>query len=187
MNAMNMNMSKNKNNAASAESKAANGTIGAAPILGDAANGQTGLGATVVSVGSSRTLFGLGGIIDALLLVCAWGVVGIGYICVPGSLVAAVLGFACAAMNVCSGMAATALCAGVGAACVGLCYPIFVGTRALRGMLLRREGKVSLNAKLLAGALIVAAAGAAVAGIATLAGAGDALTLPAFLQAVLNK
>ena len=116
----------------------------------------------------------------------AWGVVGIGYICVPGSLAAAVLGVVCAAMNLSAGLAPVALCAGTAVACVGLCYPILVGTRMLQAVLLKRDA-VAFRAKALGAALAVAVAGAAVAGLAVLLGAGDALSLPAFLQAVFSK
>lgn len=80
---------------------------------------------------------GLMGVINALLLFAAWMVVGIGYLCVPGSVAGAVLALVLAVTNMGNGLAAAALCLGIGIACAGLCAPIFVGTRAAQGVLLR--------------------------------------------------
>lgn len=93
----------------------------------------------IIDVPASTATLGLGPIISALLLFGAWMVVGIGYICVPGSLVGAVAGIVLGFMNVGNGLAAAALCFGCGIACIGLCAPIFYGTRFLHGLVKRQS------------------------------------------------
>lgn len=181
----------NTNIAGTLEGQVAAAGEGCATGEGRAASGeQTGAASgavKVISVGGAGSLFGLGGVINVLLLAAAWGVVGIGYICVPGSLVAAVLGVVCAAMNLASGVAPALLCLGVAVSCAGLCYPVFVGARLLQNVLLKREAKVELRKNVLAVSLIIVVVGAAAAGLAALLGASDALMLPAFLQAIFEN
>lgn len=92
-----------------------------------------------IDVPSSATTLGLAPIISLLLLFGAWMVVGIGYICVPGSLLGAVAGVVLGFMNVGNGLAAAALCFGCGIAGLGLCAPIFYGTRFLHGLVKRQS------------------------------------------------
>lgn len=84
------------------------------------------------------SFFGLGSVISALMLFAAWMIVGIGYICVPGSLVGAVLGVALGVMNLGNGLASAALCLGCGIACLGMFIPLLLGTQAARRLLTKR-------------------------------------------------
>lgn len=136
-----------------------------------------------IEVPASAGMFGLGGIISGLLLAAAWGVVGIAYICVPGSLAAAVLAVVSACMSLGVGLMPFALCAGIAVACVGLCIPCLQGADALRCLLLKRPVVVR-NQRLLVISAVVLLAGCAIAGAMTLAGAADAAVVPAFLQGV---
>ena len=140
-----------------------------------------------INVPASADLLGLGTVISWLLVAAAWGVVGIAYLCVPGSVVAAALGVASAAMNLGGGLAAFALAAGVAVTCIGLCMPCLAGANALRCLLLRRPVELSASVKrLLAVSAVVLLVGCAIAGVAVLAGGGDALVVPGFLQGVIG-
>ena len=76
----------------------------------------------------------LGLVISSLLLAAAWGVVGIGYICIPGAVIAAALDFLCAIMNIGIGFSFL-IFLGIAAACLGLTYPALIGTLLLKGAL----------------------------------------------------
>lgn len=162
------------------------------------AAGARGRGTVVVEIPAPQGLLGLAPIISVLLLAAAWGVVGIGYLCVPGSVAGAVLALACAAMNLGSGsIAQPALCLGIALACAGLCLPLWRGCQAGRRQLLhitrRREGSAPTRPLgehercfLIASALVLLA-GCCIAGIAALAGGGEQLVLPGFLQALFSQ
>lgn len=139
----------------------------------------------VIPIGkpAAGDLLGLGSIISLLLLFGAWCIVGIAYICVPGSIASAALGVVCAFMTLGSGLASVALCLGCAIGCLGLSYPVFVGARALQNALLKKASP-AFNKKLLVTFAVIALIGAALAGIGTLADGGTGLALPGFLQAV---
>lgn len=126
---------ESKQNAAAEESGAStvrDGNAARATAEGGAA-GARGRGTVVVEIPAPQGLLGLAPIISVLLLAAAWGVVGIGYLCVPGSVAGAVLALACAAMNLGSGsIAQPALCLGIALACAGLCLPLWRGCQAGR-------------------------------------------------------
>lgn len=84
------------------------------------------------------SLFGLGSVLSSLLMFSAWMIVGIGYICVPGSIVGAVLGIALGFMNLGNGLAAAAICLGCGVACLGMFYPVLCAAQAARRVLLKK-------------------------------------------------
>lgn len=154
-------------------------------------------GTVVVEIPAPQGLLGLAPVISALLLAAAWGVVGIGYICVPGSVAGALLALACAAMNLGGGIAQPALCLGIALACAGLCLPLWyacqVGRRQLLHITRRREGRAPSRTLgehercfLIASGLVLLA-GCCIAGIAALAGGGEQLALPGFLQALFSQ
>lgn len=148
------------------------------------------------------SFFGLGSVISVLMLFAAWMIVGIGYLCVPGSLVGAVLGIALGFMNLGNGLASAALCLGCGIACLGMCLPLLRGTQAARRALAKRthaafsdsgntgtdERRIPrpLKTSLLIASLAIMVAGAAIAGMGTLAGGAETLYLPDFLRAIFN-
>ncbi len=143
-------------------------------------------GKNVITIGGSSSQGGIGlsSIISLLLQFAAWMIVGIGYLCVPGSLIGGILGVVCLFMNLGTGIANMALCLGCAIACVGLFYPIFVGTRFLQHVLLKREGGFDFDKKTLLVFAVIAVAGAALAGLGVLIGGGAQLALPGFLQTI---
>ncbi|MGN0038285.1 MAG: hypothetical protein ACI36Y_03995 [Coriobacteriales bacterium] len=151
----------------------------------------------VVEIPAPQGLLGLAPIISALLLAAAWGVVSIGYLCVPGSVAGAVLAIACVFMNLGGGIAQPALCLGIAVACAGLCLPLWqacqAGRRALVHISCRREGPVPTRPlsermrRILIVSAIVAFVGCCIAGAATLAGGAEQLVLPDFLQALFSQ
>lgn len=123
----------------------------------------------------------LGFVISCLLLAAAWGVVGIGYICIPGAVIAAALGFLCAIMNIGTGFSFL-ICLGIAAACLGLAYPALIGTLLLKGALSGSQDPLAFDKRILGITCIVAVVGAALAGLGVLLGGGASLALPTFLQ-----
>ena len=85
-----------------------------------------------LSSGLLAPFAGLGAVINALLVFAGWMIVGIGYLCVPGSVVGGFFALVLAGMNLANGAAAVALLVGIGLACLGMCVPILLGTRLLR-------------------------------------------------------
>lgn len=100
----------------------------------------------VVEIPAPQGLLGLAPVISVLLIGAAWGAVGIGYLCVSGSVVGAVLAVVCAVMNAASGSVASfALCMGIAISCLGLCVPCWHASQAGRRLLLcvcRRKREV---------------------------------------------
>lgn len=123
----------------------------------------------------------LGFAISCLLLAAAWGVVGIGYICIPGAVIAAALGFLCAIMNIGTGFSFL-ICLGIAAACLGLTYPALIGTLLLKGALSGSQEPLAFDKLVLSITCIVAVVGAALAGLGVLLGGAASLALPTFLQ-----
>lgn len=102
---------------------------------------------TIEVPGASGVLFGFNAIFAVLFLFAGWMIVGIGYLCVPGSIVGGFLGFALAFMNLGNGLVAAAVCLGCGVACFGLCLPILYGTRFLQRILLKQTRSLIASAK----------------------------------------
>ncbi len=101
-------------------------------------NGRETRETVTINVPAGVGLPGLGSVISVLLMAGIWGIVGIGYICVPGSLVAGVIGVGVGLMNVGNGLAAAALALGCGIACIGLCVPCLRGTNILHKFALKQ-------------------------------------------------
>ena len=137
-----------------------------------------------INVPNASDVIGLGGVISWLLLAAAWGVVGIAYICVPGSLAGALLAVVSAFTSFGAGLLPFALCLGVAIGCMGLCIPCLQVADALRCLLLKRPVVVR-NQRLLVISAVVLLVGCAIAGVATLAGGAGAVVLPAFLQGMV--
>lgn len=148
---------------------------------------------TIPSVGS---LFGLGTVIEWLLIGAAWMCLGIMYLCVPGSLVAAVLAVLSLAVNV-GNAGAMVVCLGAAIACVGSCLPILRTACWLRVALLNGSrallGKEKSDAtvrefgdrRMLMVSLVLLAVGAAVWGAGALMGGMDVVVLPGFIAGML--
>lgn len=141
---------------------------------------------TVMSIGSPDRQIGLASIISILIIFAAWMIAAIAYICVPGSILGFAIGLICTFMNLLNGIGAIAVCFGCAVGCLGLCYPILVGARMLKHILMKREDDFVFNGRLFTICAIVAIAGAAIAGIGVLANGTEAIVLPGFLQAVFR-
>lgn len=161
---------------------AQNAAQGATPATGSSARSTV-----TISTPSTLGMGGLGSVISLLLLFAAWCVVGIAYICVPGSLVGGVLGVIAAAMNFGGNFASVALCLGCGIACFGLCVPFFVGARFGQHMLLKKVEPFSFQKNALVVCAAIAIIGACIAGLGALLGGGDGVALPAFLQTIFTS
>ena len=74
---------------------------------------------------------------------------GIGYICIPGAVIAAALGFLCAIMNIGIGFSFL-IFLGIAAACLGLAYPALIGTLLLKGALSGSQEPFHLTSEFLA-------------------------------------
>lgn len=144
---------------------------------------------------------GFDAIFRVLFLFAGWMLVVIGYVCVPGSLVAAAVGAYVGITNVGAGLGAALLGFGCAVACLGLCLPALKVAGWGRGMALRATkalaggapdelpGAVSARfpgKKVLTVCAVLVVAGAAAAGLGALLGGGEAVVLPDFLNAVFS-
>lgn len=146
-----------------------------------------------ITIPGAGSFFGLGTVIEWLLVFAAWMCLGICYLCVPGSLVGAALALVTLVANVGAGAGAIAVCLGVAVAAVGLCLPLLRAAQVLRVWLLNGTrvlaGKEKSDAvvpefknkPLLKASLMLLAAGVVVWGAAALMGGMAAVQLPAII------
>ena len=143
-----------------------------------------------VTIPTAGSFFGLGVVIEWLLVFGSWMVLGMMYLCVPGSIAGAALVLATLVANVGSGAAAIAVCLGCAVACVGLCLPLLRaaqlvrvwllnGTRALLGKEKSSAAAPDVkNPALLKVSLVLLAVGVVVWGAGALMGGMAAVELP---------
>lgn len=151
----------------------------------------------VINIPAAGSLFGLGAVIEWLLLGAAWMCYGIGWICVPGVLAGCALGLVALVMNFGS-LAAVLVCLGGALACLGACVPLYWGmrlalaplVRASRGLMGRpaeSTGAVKVPAnqrRILLVSAALLACGCALWGVGALMGGMEGLALPAILAGI---